>query len=125
MGEHGFEIAVGVDQFGRGLDADTRNARHIVGAVPTQRLHVDDLVRSDAELLAHLGLGDRTIGHRVAHFDTVADELHQVFVGGQDCNCRSRLDSLAGVSCDKVVRLEVRQLDLANIERRRRAADML
>ncbi len=40
-----FEVAIGVDQLGRGLDADAGHARHVVGGIAGQRLHVDDLVR--------------------------------------------------------------------------------
>ena len=59
--EQGFEVAIGVDQLGRGLDADPRHARHIVDAVAAQRLDLDDLVRADAEFLAHLGIADRPV----------------------------------------------------------------
>ena len=68
-GQQRFEVAIGVDQFGRGLDPDARHAGHVVGAVAAQRLHLDDLVRADPEFLAHLGFADRPVGHRVAHHD--------------------------------------------------------
>ena len=47
------EVAVLVDELGRGLDADARHARHVVGRIAGQRLDVDDLVGRDAELLHH------------------------------------------------------------------------
>jgi hypothetical protein len=100
MREQGFEVAVGIDELGRGLDADARDARHVVGAVPAERLHLDDLVGADAEFFAYLRLGDGTVGHRVAHPDVVADELHQILVGGQDCHLRSGFDSVARVGRD-------------------------
>ena len=42
------------DQLRRGLDADAGHARHVVGGIAGQRLHVDHLVRRHAELLDHL-----------------------------------------------------------------------
>ncbi len=124
MREQGFEVAISIDQLGCGLDADARHARHVVGAVATQRLHLDDLVRADAELLAHFRLADRAITHRVAHLYVVPDELHQILVGRQDGHLRAGFDSMACIGRDKVVGLEVLQFDLANIERRRRAPHM-
>src|SRR6516225_6529651 len=118
MIEPGFEVTIGIDERCRGLDADARHARYVVGAVPAKRLHLDDLVRADTELFAYLRLRDRTIGHRVAHLYFVADELHQILVGGQNRYLRSGLDRVAGIRRDKVIWFEVRQLDLANIKRR-------
>ena len=92
VGEQGFEIAVGIDQLGRGLDADARDAGNVVDAVAAQRLDLDDLVRADAEFLAHLGLADRpipVIGSSMRH--PVADQLHQILVGGDDGDLRPRL----------------------------------
>ncbi len=52
--EQRVEVAVLVDQLGGGLDADARHARHIVGGIAGQRLHVDDLVGRHTELLPYL-----------------------------------------------------------------------
>ena len=80
-----FEIAIGVDQFGRRLDADAAHARHIVGGVAGQRLHLDHLGRRHAEFLHHLGRADALVLHRVEQFDLAVDhQLHQVLVGRDD-----------------------------------------
>ena len=56
--EQRFEIAVFVDQLRGGLDADARHARHVVGRIADQRLHVDHLLRRHAEFLDHLVAAD-------------------------------------------------------------------
>ena len=90
-----FQIAVLVDQLGRGLDADARHARHVVGGVAGQRLHVDDLVGRHAELLAHLVGSDGLVLHGVEHDDAGLHQLHEVLVGGDDRSRRRRRPALA------------------------------
>ena len=65
--EQRFEIAVFADELRRGLDADARHARHVVGGVADQRLHLDHLLGRHAELLDHLGAADPLVLHRVVH----------------------------------------------------------
>ncbi len=123
MRQQRFEIAIGVDQLGRGLDPDARNARHVVDAVAAQRLHLDHLVGPDAELLAHLGFADMAIGHRIEHHHAVVrDELHHVLVGRDDGHLGAGLDRMPRVGRDQIVGLVVGHLDLADAESVRRAA---
>ena len=83
-GEQRVEVAVLVDELGGGLDADARHARHVVGGVAGQRLHVDDLVGRHAEFLAHLVGPDGLVLHGVEHDEAGLDQLHEVLVGGDD-----------------------------------------
>ena len=91
-------IAVGVDQLGRGLDADAGDARHVVDGVAAERLHVDHLVGRDAEFVEHLVGADpaqrRLAGARdgVEHADRAIglDQLHQVLVGRDDGDLAAR-----------------------------------
>ena len=76
-----FQIAEFLDQQGGGLDANARRARHVINRIPGQRLHIDHAVRGYPEFLKHLIRADAFQLHRVEHFNAVADQLHQVFVG--------------------------------------------
>ena len=49
--EQRVEIAIFIDELRGGLDADAARARHIVGRIAGERLHVDDLVRRHAEIV--------------------------------------------------------------------------
>ena len=83
-GEQRFQIAIFDDQLRGGLDADAGHARHVVGGIAGQRLHLDHLFRRHAELLDHFGNADAAVLHGVVHGDAVGHELHQVLVGGDD-----------------------------------------
>ena len=52
--EQRFQVAVFADELRRGLHPDARHARHVVGRIADQRLHLDHLLRRHAELLDHL-----------------------------------------------------------------------
>ena len=117
------EVAVLVDQLGRRLDADARHARHVVGRIAGQRLHVDDLVGRHAELLDHLVAADLLGLHGVEHDDAGPHQLHQVLVGGDDRHVAAGIDHLARVGGDEVVGLEAVLLDAGDVERLHRVAD--
>ncbi len=91
---------------GGGLDADAGGAGDVVDRVAGQRLHVDDPVGADAELLDHLVGADRLVLQRVEHLDAGRDELHQVLVGGDDGDPAAGGGRLRGVGGDDVVGLE-------------------
>ena len=92
--EQRVEVAIFIDELRGGLHADALGARHIVGRVAGERLHVDDPVGRHAEIVDDLGLGDEPLlarafragdaGRRVIHRHAGADELHQILVGGDD-----------------------------------------
>ena len=91
-----FQIAVFVDEKGGRLDADPRRTRHVIDAVPGKGLHVHHPLWPDAEFLLHLLDADALGLHRVIHVDALADELHQVLVGGNDRDIAARLGRLPG-----------------------------
>ena len=99
-----FEIPVFGDQLCGGLDPDAGHARHIVGRIPDQRLHLDHLLGS--------------------HPDAGADQLHQVLVGRHDGGRRSGLAGLARIGGDEVVGLEPGLLEAGNVEGANRLADI-
>ena len=113
-GEQCFEIAISVDQLGRGLDPDAGDTGNVVNAVAAQRLDVDHALRPDPEPLTDLGDADRPILDRIEHRDLVVHELHQILVGGDDGDLGAGLDGVAGVGGNQVVGLEIRELDLAD-----------
>lgn len=87
-GEQRVEVAEVADELGRGLLADARDARDVVGGVALERLVVDHLVRPEPEPLIDPGdvVDDRVLdagagGHQ-AH--ARADELEHVEVHGHD-----------------------------------------
>ena len=61
--------------------------------------------------------------HGVVHDDTIADELHQVLVRGNDGNGRAGRASLANVSRDQIVRLVAQHLDARQVEGTYRVSD--
>jgi len=122
-GQQRVEVAVLVDQLGGGLHADAGHARHVVGGIARQRLHLDDLVRADAKTLDHFVMADPPVLHRVEHADLVAHQLHQVLVGGNDGDLDAGLVGEAGIGGDDVVRLEARHLDGRQIEGPARVLD--
>jgi hypothetical protein len=78
--EQRLEVAIFDDQLRGGLDADAGHARHVVGGIPGQRLHLDHFFRRHAEFLDHLGNADAAVLHGVEHGHLVGDELHQVLI---------------------------------------------
>ncbi len=123
--EQRFQVAVFADELRGGLDADTRHARHVVGGIADQRLHLDDLLWRHAEFLDHLGAADRLVLHRVEHRDVVTDELHQILVGGHDGGLGARLGREPRIGRDQIVGLEPVLFQAWQIEGRHRLADEL
>ena len=91
VGEQAVQVAELLQQLRRGLDPDARHARHVVGGVAGERQHVAHQLRPDPEARDHLGAVDRLLLHRVVHLDALADQLHQVLVGGDDDHLAARL----------------------------------
>ena len=121
--EQRFEIAVFADQLRRGLDADAGHARHVVGRIADQRLHLDHLVGRHAEFLDHLGDADR-LSFMVSYMiDAVVHELHQVLVGRHDGGGGAGLAGLPRIGGDQVVGLEAGLLEAGNVEGAHRLAD--
>jgi hypothetical protein len=121
--EQRLEIAVIADELGSRLDADARHARHIVGRIPDQRLHVHHLLGRHAEFLHHFGNADTAVFHAVVHEHTVAHELHEVLVRGDDDGGGTGLAGFAHVGRDQVVCLIAPLLEARNVESAHRIAD--
>ncbi len=117
------EVAIFADQFRRGFDADSGNARHVVGRVADQALHFDDFLRRHAEALDHLGGTDPLVLHRVEHLDQViVDELHQVLVGRDDGNLGAGLAAEPRIGRDQIIGFEALFLDTGDAEGANRVA---
>ena len=96
---------------------------HVVDAVAGQGLDVDHLGRRHAELLHHVGDVDGLQLDRVEHRHALADELHEVLVGGDDDDARALGAGEAAVAGDEVVGLVAVELDGGQGEGVRRLAD--
>ena len=114
--EQGFEIAEVGDELGGGFDADAGNAGDIIDGIACERLDIDDFLGRDAEFLDHFVATNALVFHRVIEGDAVADELHQVFVGGDDGGGGTGLGSEAGIGGDDVIGLEILLLDAGHIK---------
>ena len=115
-GQHRFQIAKFADQLRRTLRANARHARNVVGRIADQRLHLDHLVRRDAELFHHLGGTDRLLLQRIHHDHAGPDQLHQVLVGRHDRGPPALVLGRLGIGGDQIVGLPVRQFDGGNAE---------
>jgi hypothetical protein len=93
-----------------------RDARDVVGAVPHEREQVAELRDLDPEALDHLGRPDHAVAHRVPQDHVVADELHQVLVGGDDHGAEALLPRGAHGGRNQVVRLDAVLLEASDVE---------
>ena len=114
--QQAFQITVFIDQKCRCLDPDPRRTRHIVHAITGQSLYVDHAVGAHAELLNDTVTVDTFVLHRVKHFDTVANQLHQVLIRRYDCDTSTGIAGLMGEGRDNVVGLEPFHLFASDIE---------
>ena len=115
VGEDAVQPAVGVDQLGRGLLADTRDAGQVVTRIAAQRGVLRVLGRCDAGPLGDAGLVvERVVADTAAVVEDldvgVADELVGVAVAGHDHDVIAAGDGLLGGGGDEVVGLPAGQL---------------
>ena len=122
-GKQLFQRSIGVDQLCARLHANSRNARHIVGAVTRQGLHIDHLVRCDTEFLQHLRIADHLLFAGIKNFHAGLDKLHHVFVRRDNPHRRPCRRRLPCVSSDQIIRFIVEHFDGRQIERPRGLAD--
>ena len=121
-GQQLFKTAIFIDQLRGSLDTDTRNARHIIGAVPCQRLHINNLIRCNAEFLDHFIRADKLALHRVKHAHIFIDKLHQVFIGRYNHNLLALRFGKLGVRRDQIIGFVTFKLNRRNIKGFRRRA---
>ena len=115
-GEKRIEIAIFLNEQSGGFQPDPRGAGHVVDRVACERLHIHHAVGGDAEFLEHLIEPDALVLHRVEHIDAVADQLHQVLVGGDDRHRPPRLARTPGQGGDDVIGLIAVNLDARHVE---------
>ena len=94
--ERGFRRAETADQFARAFFADAFRAGNVVDGIAHQRHHVGDFFRRHAHQLFYFGgVHDEIAFVRAAagaqHEDASADELHHVFVAGDDVDVQVTL----------------------------------
>ena len=116
MIERGFGRAEADDQLARAFIADSLCSRNVVDGVAHQRHDVGDFFRRHAHQLFHFG----GIHHQVAlrgalsgakHANASADELHHVFIAGDDVNIEIAFCGLARKAPDHVIGLVARAFD--------------
>ena len=120
VGEHPLEVAVLVEQLGRGFVADAGNAGDVVRGVALQPDQVGDELGRDAVALDHslavvdLGVGDAAGGGH--HADPVLDQLVDVAVAGDDHHRDVLLAGALRERGDHVVGLPAVHLDVREAE---------
>ena len=121
--EQRVEVAIFADQQRRGLDPDARHARHVVGGVADQRLHLDHLGGRHAEALDHLGLADHLVLHGVVH--AMPGRTSCIRSLSEDTMVTSAPAASAwhGIGGDDVVGLVAFLLDAGDVEGLHRVAD--
>ena len=75
------QITIFIDQKRRRLDPDPRRSWHVIHTIARQCLHIDNTLGLHPELFNHTVAIYALVLHRVQHFNTVANQLHQVLVG--------------------------------------------
>ena len=120
-GERGFEVAIFLDQLGRGFRSDAADPGNIVHRIAHQREDIADQPGRHAELLEHFGNIDAQVLHRIEHVDGAAafaavitggaDELHQVLVRRNNRHFPATRGRRVGIGGDQIVRLKPHLLD--------------
>ena len=122
--EHGFDIAIFVDQFGGGLGADPGDAGDIVDRIAHQREHFAQFLRPDTEFLDHRLRPHPPVTHRIEHVDAgLGQQLHQILVGADHRYLPALRQRRLGVRRDQIVRLPPGFLDARQRKGARRIAD--
>ena len=119
----------GVHELGRGLVADARHPRDVVGGVALERHEVEVLLGRDAvasldgRRVHPVDLGDappvEQHADRAPPLHPVAHQLEEVPVGGDDHRVEPRLARLDRQGADRVVGLVARHPDHRDPQRRR------
>ena len=128
VSEDPVEVAIGLDQLGRRLLADARDAGEVVTAVAAQCRILRILSRGDTRLLKDPRLVvQRVLAHAAlvvehAH-EGIADELVAVAVPRDDDDLVAQLFALPGDRADDVVGLEPDEVDRRHIERLQHLTD--
>ena len=111
------EITIFVDQQSRSLDPDPGCPGDVIDRVARQRLHIHHTIGIDAEFLEHTVAVDALVFHRIQHFNTAADQLHQILVRTDDGAAATCGACLHGERGNDVVRLETFLFLARDVER--------
>ncbi len=114
--EQRIKIAKLFQQLRSGLRANAWNSRYIIGAIASQRLQIDHLFRRHAPFFNHFRDRNLLVLHAVIHGHLWRHELHEIFIGRNDCNIAACIFSQTGIGCDQVVGLKTFLFDARQIE---------
>src|SRR6266446_8113367 len=95
------------DDFDRPFLADAGGSGNIIDAVAAEGHDVNDALGRDSKNFFHLGgVADQIVLRRIQDLNVSIDELHHVFVTGDDIDGVLRGSGFAGESADDVVGLK-------------------
>jgi len=115
-GQQAVQITIFFDQQRGGFHTNARHTGHVIGAVPGERLHINDFFRTNTEFLVHLIHPDMTVFHAVQHGDFVIDQLHQVFIGRNDGHLMAFGGGAAGIGGDHIIGFITAQFDGGHVK---------
>ena len=121
--QQGVQIAIFIDQESGRFHTNTRHAGHIIHAVTSQRLHINDLVRLDPKFVkAGLSVQGFLL-HRIPQTDAWLDQLHQVFVTADDDHVATCCFCLRRIGRNQIIGFKSLLFNTGQIERARRVTD--
>jgi hypothetical protein len=111
VGQHRGEVAVLLEQLGRGLRADAGDAGNVVGAVADHAQVIDHLLRRDALLLQQFLGAAQDVLARIPGADAVVQELVDVLVLGAQAHIHAGGARLFRQGREHIVGLVARDLE--------------
>src|SRR6202051_3200886 len=104
--------AEALDDLDRTFVADAGSAGNIVDAVTAQGHDIDDALGRNAENFFDVGgVADQIVFGRVQDLHVVVDELHHVFIAGDNVDAIIRGGGFAGEGSDHVIGLEAGEFE--------------
>ena len=114
--EQGIQVAVSLNELGRGFHADAGDAGNVVRGIAGQGLYVNHTLRAHAEFVLHFGRADPPVLEGVEHAHTVGYQLHQVLVRGHDHDVEPVRLGASRIGGDQVVRFEPGPFETGHVE---------
>jgi len=105
------EIPIFGDELSGRLDADPRHARHIVNRVPRERLNINNTFGWHPKFLNDFIRADAFVFHRIVKRHTIANELHQILVRGDNGCGGTCLGGKPRIGRNQIIRLIVLLFD--------------
>ena len=123
--EHCLHGAEFLDQLHAALVADARRAGNVIHRIAAQSHHVHNLVRRHAQGLRHFfRIENQVVFLRIQDLYALGNQLHHVFVAGDDEDLVLLLGRFARQRADHVVGLKALGLENGNAQRFKRAANI-